>query len=327
MKTADVNWLLAACVQSGAALVAIVGGILGARFVSLDAERQAAQRRFEEVEARVNTARAASAEADDALEQLLCKDLLDCDAVYEAVARSQPDGPSLDSVLEPAQLRELPIAKEPLEARVALINTEMNKAVSTLTETMPAQSDDRWPMWEEYRRTFRLDPRHDGVWEWIYNELADKLEEEAAERRRERGGIAGLLGSRISPRRISGPPAPDPIPAARQHAAAARAESLTLSTELSVAREHVELSTPPSGFGLAIQTLMSVALTTIALPLALLIAGPMALPLWLRLVVGLLFAAGVIILLRYLQVYARVLTRGTPRDRLPDHVWQLVRRK
>ena len=40
---ADVNWLLSAMAQSGAALVAIVGGLLGSRYVALDAEARSSK--------------------------------------------------------------------------------------------------------------------------------------------------------------------------------------------------------------------------------------------------------------------------------------------
>lgn len=62
MASADVNWMLSSSVQSGSALVAIVGGLLGSRYVALDAEQRAAERRL--VEARELLARARKTQSD-----------------------------------------------------------------------------------------------------------------------------------------------------------------------------------------------------------------------------------------------------------------------
>ena len=62
MATTDVNSVLSSSEQSGAALVAIVGGLLGSRFVALDADQKAARRRL--VEARSLLAATREAELD-----------------------------------------------------------------------------------------------------------------------------------------------------------------------------------------------------------------------------------------------------------------------
>lgn len=57
MSTADVNWMLSSSVQSGSALVAIVGGLLGSRYVALDAEQRATERRLVEAKELLTHAR------------------------------------------------------------------------------------------------------------------------------------------------------------------------------------------------------------------------------------------------------------------------------
>ncbi|MCX6395971.1 MAG: hypothetical protein NTV23_05755 [Propionibacteriales bacterium] len=67
MATADVNWMLSSSVQSGSALVAIIGGLLGSRYVALDAEQRAAERRLVEVREMLARARRGAAGTDTTL--------------------------------------------------------------------------------------------------------------------------------------------------------------------------------------------------------------------------------------------------------------------
>jgi len=65
---ADVNWLLSTAVQSGAALVAIVGGLLVSRLVGLVADRRSLLRQLHQVERGCEVAQAAEEEARRELE-------------------------------------------------------------------------------------------------------------------------------------------------------------------------------------------------------------------------------------------------------------------
>jgi hypothetical protein len=66
---ADVNWLLSTSVQSGAALVAIIGGLLISRLVNLAAERNALIRRSTEEERLAELANEAAREAAHRIER------------------------------------------------------------------------------------------------------------------------------------------------------------------------------------------------------------------------------------------------------------------
>lgn len=334
MGTADVNWMLGASVQSGAALVAIVGGILGSRFVSLDAERQAANRRLSDVRKRRETAEADEAAAIAAWTKLRVEYLLDRDEVYKVVNLAGRDAPSAEQALEPAEIRQAGVPIEALERHLQLIHSEMQQAVSELKDMIPEQED--LPVWDEFRRSFRIDPIHDGTWAWVYDEIADVREETVRERRiaeaKARGGLAGIVASstRISPRHL----VKNSVDTAQVEEAAADAKRRdcaskrsVLEAEEALAIDHANAAVPPAGFKLALSVLAYVAVSTIAFPLALMVAAPMTLPLWLRVVVALAFLSGLLVLFRYLHAYAEVLRTGVSDHAMPSSLAKLLTRR
>src|SRR3954452_21681256 len=83
--TADVNWLLSSLAQSTAALIAIVGGLLVSRYVSLHAEQSAAGRRVDDLDRRVAAATQRLQDARADIDRHEVADLLERDAIYELV--------------------------------------------------------------------------------------------------------------------------------------------------------------------------------------------------------------------------------------------------
>lgn len=71
--TVDPNWLLSTAAQSGAALVAIVGGFLVSRLVSISAERESFERRQRELVARRSLVRGDYAVAADDRFRVACQ--------------------------------------------------------------------------------------------------------------------------------------------------------------------------------------------------------------------------------------------------------------
>lgn len=191
--------MLSSSVQSGSALVAIVGGILGSRYVALDAEQRTAQRRL--VEVRTTLAAARKAERAAAEE-------------WAAVSAAGGDG-------DPAM-------------RAATVN--------------------------------RIRSAHDDAVRTVLR----------------------LEGERTAAQRI-----------------------LTRTRR-------------PAGFGLALQVLAYIALSSILIPLAMMVWEPEHLPLGARLVVGVGFGSGVVLLFRYLFVYAAVLGSHSERTVMPGNVLGLL---
>ena len=86
-QPADVNWLLSAITQSAAALIAIVGGLLVSRYVSLHAEQQGARRRADDLRRRQGEAEARLTAHEREFDLYYVDEFLDDDDVFETILR------------------------------------------------------------------------------------------------------------------------------------------------------------------------------------------------------------------------------------------------
>lgn len=331
MGVSDVNWLLAALLQSGAALVAIVGGLIGARFVGLHAEQQAARRRLAELGLRLVSEQALADTARRALQDYRVRDLLDDPTCYEYLIQNK-EPITLDALLGYANRDEQDLPRELLQARFELMVEELDRAVVAMRDSAPSPRESiEWPT---FRRLQDLQPRHEGIWEWTFHELVKQRghEERALQRNQMRGTpLEGLAGLDI-------PAYPLPfIPSSgwavartatlnrlASEASAADARVAVRTAEVEAAREHVVASTQPDGFGLAIEVLSALCVLTVVLPLVLLVLGPEHLNAAVRISVGLAFLLGVGLLLQYWRSYAVFLRQGVDPRPLPEHIWRLL---
>lgn len=322
---ADVNWMLGAAVQSGAALVAIVGGLLGSRYVSLHAEQQAARRRLAEVDANLAAAEDALARREADLTEYQVRDLLEDHDCYEALLESQ-NKLTLDEVLDAIGADESGVDRNALEQHLEVIRAELALSVGKLLELVPDGKEH--PEWAVFRREHKVSPSVDHLWEWAYDRIVEDKEEEAR-RRAPRSLIGYDLGILPSVRPYFPPnPAWEVAHEDRLYSALRDAEANRerLEAERGAASRHLADAVQPEGFGLAIKVLVYIAATAMAVPIGLMVGAPTTLPLWVRIVVAVVFLSGVALLLRYLSVYARHL-RGQAGTSFPERLTQLFRRR
>lgn len=332
---ADVNWMLSAEMQSGAALVAIVAGLLGSRYVALHAEQQAAARRLADVENRLGPARERARRAADELVAFRVRDILDTPECYRALAEGGEARAPLNDVLTRIDEDEGGVPREALEQHLDFLFAELADAVGALKDRVPETEDQL--KWEVFRRRHSLAPGHDGIWEWVYDEISEDRSEAARQRRREsrKGTLAGIAGF-YTPPPISLPRVGalgnqgwrtatiNRLILARDNS---ELEVLQLEAEHRAADKHLSDAAQPEGFGLALSVLAVVATVGIALPLVLMVSGPTGLPIWVRIASAAAFLAGVTLLLRYLFVYAAFLRASESRAELPTNLLGLLRRK
>lgn len=147
--------------------------------------------------------------------------------------------------------------------------------------------------------------------------------------------VGGLLGSRFVALDADQKAARRRVAEAHSMLAAARRAELDdpgswnvlqLEAEEKAAERDLARTRQPAGFGLALQVLAYIAASSILLPLAVMIWEPEHLALWLRIVVGGGFASGVLLLFRYLFVYASVLGARSDQTVMPGTVLGLLAR-
>lgn len=330
MKIADVNWLLSAVAQSGAALVAIVGGLLVSRYVALHAEQQSAKRRVADAERRHSSACAAHDQTQLELDEYRAEEILDDYRTYEEILESK-DSTTIDQILQTLDVGDGGVPRELLEQRLALIRSELQRAAKFLTNAVPVENEH--PSWAEFRRKSQLDPVHVDVWEWLYDRLVEIRSKEA---RRPQSGRLGPLA--IDPKVLF--PINPQVTAIHGLGSAtarrnyeerltryrddARRERQITEAELRLAQEHSEDVRQPEGFALALKVLTYLAVVAIGVPVMIMAAGPLTLSLWVRLVVVGLFFSGLTLLLLFLFVYASYLSEGSARSSLPRGIRGLV---
>jgi hypothetical protein len=203
-------------------MVAIVGGLLVARFISLESEQQGAQRLVDEADGRLKIARERADEAADALRRYGAARFLNQRDVVEAI---------IDGSLGVEELRrvggECPLSNEELGPFIAGYRAECERAAQTLDAAIDHPVDispaewGRLRDWDRAQRRFPsipLDPDLPAVWTAVlarivdaHRDLAVELEQKREERerttRRTEGGAQSLRAHVEASSRILAPPA------------------------------------------------------------------------------------------------------------------------
>lgn len=335
---ADVNWLLSAITQSAAALIAIVGGLLVSRYVSLHAEQQGARRRVDDLTRRSGEAEAQLAEHERELDLYFVDEFLDDDEVFEAILRGNGEA-TVDDVLTQTDGGE-DLNREVMIERFHALQTEFRVAEGELLAAIPVEKDHE--SWSDFKRGRQLPVSQPGLWEWLYDWICDQKGNEARrieedDRRKSPYGhllppdISGitrtleLANPEIRGLRhvVSSQQELAHVNVLRSRVETARAEVRALRQEHRLAEELFQATRQPEGFGLALQVLATLAVLGMGVPVVIMGFVPLALPVWLRILVIALFFFGVALLLRFLFVYARYLRGG--RRSLPSWIGGLLR--
>jgi hypothetical protein len=330
MPIADVNWILSSTVQSGAALVAIVGGLLGSRYVALDAEQQAARRRLDQVKARLESARTRVTNAREGLDNFRVRGLLYRGKCYEAIYNSG-SRMTIDELLEETQLDDKDVPRDVLEEHFDLLRDEVGlakKTLSSLIEEIGTTGD-----WSSFRRSHKIATSHDAAWKWTYDHVSEILKarrREEEQKSRNPYDLRSLLHTpdmskfaNAAAMRTVWAGTESRLITAKEDA---ESEVARLEGELHAASMHADDVAQPEGFSLALSVLAYISLVSIVIPTGLMIAGPIALPQWSRILVALLFLSGVGLLMRYLFVYAAYLRQPSKNKALPTSILGLLRR-
>lgn len=330
MPIADVNWILSSTVQSGAALVAIVGGLLGSRYVALDAEQQAARRRLDQVKARLESARTRVTNAREGLGNFGVRGLLDREECYEAIFDSD-SRMTIDELLEETQLDDKDVPRDVLEEHFYLLRDEVGlakKTLSSLIDETGTTGD-----WGSFRRSRKSANSHYAAWKWTYDHVSEILKARRREEERKSRNTYdfGSVLNSADMSRFTIPAAIRTVSAGTESRLItakedAESEVARLEGELRAASMHVDDVAQPEGFSLALSVLAYISVVSIVVPTGLMTLGPIALPQWSRILVALLFFSGVGLLMRYLFVYAAYLRQPSKIKALPTSIWGLLRR-
>lgn len=330
--TADVNWLLSAIAQASAALVAIVGGLLVSRYVTLHAEQQAAKRRLDDLDRRAGEARSRFKEVDEEWGDLTARNFFEDEDVLEGIFHTLESGEvALDSaLLQAGKTDEDFFDRAVYEEHFQEVVAEFQRAVQELYPSVEVQLDAE--PWREFKKGKGLAVVRELVWEWVYERIAQERDAEARAERREAferkysdGSIRPFYDEplpRLAPA-LEGGQQGSLLGLLRDQVSSADAEVRALEQERRLAEETFEATRQPEGFSLALQVLSVLSVLGMGIPVTLMTSFPVTtLPWWGRTAVAVVFFLGVYLLLRFLFVYASYLRGAT--ESLPKNAWSLL---
>jgi len=298
---------LSTIITTSAALVAIIGGLLVARFVSLDSDQRGSRKVLADAADRLTVARDRARSAWQDVLRWEAGEFFGSRSVAKAVVNEGVT--SADELMRVATWRYTPFAAE--------VAGEVSRAREGLSGRI-GNPDIRWP---DFRRTHPDLPeiRWPRVWEIVYDGMAMKLaEEEEARRRAEAGSfksIATAFALPPFPGRATGPFTDSGAIAARRHdellANHARAKQQVEDYEAEFGRlrlEHAEIVRPDARLWWGITILIVFTALGVVVPLLVMATGPhdLAVVRW----VFYPFIGSLAALIGYIVVYLVQLTRS-----------------
>jgi hypothetical protein len=296
---------LSTIAASSAGMVAIIGGLLVARFVTLDSEQQGAQQLLDDAQSRLATAQSRADEASRRLHSRYVYDFFET-KVIAAVGNGTNSARELMKIGPGTRLTD-----EEIREVVTELNKEFAVARVTLPKLIPERSkDDAYEEWEDFRNRITGLPETgwDMVWEVVYYELRYPPKPQS--------GSHSLLGG--TPLSVfAGLRAPEYVSLEIQQEDALRAAVDRAKQQLEdIGAEAAHLQRArdavvrPQGLGWGLLVLAAFTLVGVIIPLWIMSRAPKNLSPTLGETVFWMFAAGLLLLLGYMTRLALKLSRG-----------------
>ena len=305
MPVPDPTPFLSTTAGVSATFVAIIGGLLVARFVALDSEQQGAQQSLDNAEGRLDRAGNRTDGARLRLRQWDLEDFLNKE-VIESIGQCNTD------ISELRRIRPSSLSDDDLTQGVQATADEFARARTTLREMHVGDADAPEDSWQVFKRTWTDAPKllSDEVWEMVYDELVPPTSSAP--------GFQTWTGSSL------GSPAQDidwrMLPDIFVHrlqernslsAALDRAEQHQedLEAEVEELRQARNAIVRPKGLGTGLAVLIVFTIVGVLIPLFLMSRGPKRLTAHLGEVVFWLFFVGLAALLSYMTRLALRLSK------------------
>jgi hypothetical protein len=173
---------LSTIILASAGLVAIIGGLLVARFVGLDTDERSNRRVLVDAAERLASARRRAADARDNVLTWEARSFLNDSDILDAIGQGTSEPEPL------RRLKDYPLSDQELRPFVAEVVKEFSLARQVLAGHLPAPDED----WERFRRATPGLPqtRWPWVWQKVFEEIIEEHAEEIARQRAEEAAAA-----------------------------------------------------------------------------------------------------------------------------------------
>lgn len=314
----DPSWLPSTVAQSTAALVAIVGGFMVSRFITIDSEMAGARRRLEEATEHYDSTLESKSRADEALTRRKAREYLTDQQRIEALLSAE-GMPTAEQLLDE---EDCGLTAEELQPHLI----EAAAVVTSLRPRFEAFPDEiQFPAWGTARRGLKM-PIDD--WDYLrsqlYNQITDQKEAIARAEKRAAERKSNLFGMSMDVIQPSIPLMSSlaGITAVRDRSAMDRLRDqrdqvdrdLAVATaELRLARRAAMAIGRPRGLVLSLWVLTILTILGLVVPVVELAREPLDGDATARWIILVCFLIGLALLLSYLWGYA-LLLRSRNRD-------------
>ena len=175
----DPNLFLSTIAAASAALVAIIGGLLVARFVGLDSDQRASRRAHDAADGRLKTARERASVTHSRVVRWEARGFLAAEGVMGAIFNGQTD------LVELRAIADCPLNDDDLRVVVTGTAQDIDAAKQAIATNPPSEDElTDTDGWDAYRK--RVAGTSDSrPWRAVFLLKADELEQERERQRRE----------------------------------------------------------------------------------------------------------------------------------------------
>ncbi|MEE6296625.1 hypothetical protein [Georgenia wangjunii] len=300
----DSEALLATCAGAGATLVAIVGGLLVSRYLTLESEALGARKLAQSLEEKLNGARRRATESQGDHERYALREILTGDDFVRQFLGAVPRG-GLPTEAVAASISVAGLSAETIAEVTKEFNAEAKRVRAFDWGMVPHANNHAY--WDDFARENNIRPQIGEMWEYLYIEICKKR------RPPEQPGRLGLPAMDMATMGIVSVPEQNRRRDIRNRLIDARdldrAQVRRLEVELAAAVTARDSLEQPPGLVTGLAVLAFLTVTSVIVPVLLLAPTPATLTYRGALGVVGLFIAGIAVLLLYLGTHVHRLLR------------------
>lgn len=168
MVVSDSGILLSTCAGAGATLVAIVGGLLVSRYLTLESESLGAKKSVQSLEKKLDGARNQADASQHSYERFALHETLTGDEFLEEFLAAVPNG-GLSAEVVATKLSEGELSADAVTEAAEEFNVEAKRVRAFNWDLVPYRNEHAY--WEDFARQHKIHPEIDEMWEFLYIEI------------------------------------------------------------------------------------------------------------------------------------------------------------
>lgn len=164
----DSGILLSTCAGAGATLVAIVGGLLVSRYLTLESESLGAKKLVQSLEEKLHRAQNQADASQHSYERFALHEALTEDDILEEFLAAVPNG-GLSSKVVATKLSGEEFSADAVTEAAEEFNVEAKRARAFNWALVPHQDEHAY--WDDFAGQHNIHPEIDEMWEFLYIEI------------------------------------------------------------------------------------------------------------------------------------------------------------